>query len=121
MRKMNRLILAGITGLSLCGLVFATKPYKEKEPTIAYAASYYTITINPNGGKVPGVGCLQTMYYQPSDGKFYDHLHARTGEPTGEMTVNGTEFTAHYRDGYTLQGYYSAATGGSIRLNGRPA
>ena len=119
MKKMNGLILAGITALSLCGFVLVAKPYEEKKPVTTHAASYYTITLSANGGKVPAVGCLETMYYQPSDGKFYDHLHAKTGEPTGEMTVGGEEFTAHWRDGYLLQGYYSAATGGSIRLKGR--
>ena len=82
------LALAGL--LTLGGIAAISSKGEAKE---AHAASYYTITIHPNGGSVPRVGCLEKMYYQPSDGKFYDHLHARTGDPTGEMRVNQEEFT----------------------------
>ena len=114
--KLFRNVSLALAGLLTLGGIAAISS-KEKVEVI-HAASYYTITLNANGGIVPAVGCLETMYYQPSDGKFYDHLHAKTGEPAGEMPV-GEEFTAHWREGYTLNGYYTAATGGALRLKGR--
>ena len=114
--KLFKNISLALAGLLTLGGIAAIS--SKGEVKAAHAASYYTITLNANGGIVPYAGCLETMYYQPSDGKFYDHLHAKTGEPAGEMTI-GDEQTAHWREGYLLQGYYSAATGGSIRLSGR--
>ena len=117
----NKIAFSVMCVFSVGGMVTATaintnqRSYKE-----AQASSYYTITLNANGGYVPYAGTHTTFYYQLSDQKFYDHLHAKTGEPTGEITLS-TEFNAHMRTGYTLQGYYTAASGGSLRCKARVA
>ena len=87
--KLFKNISLALAGLLTLGGIAAIS--SKGEVKAAHAASYYTITLNANGGIVPYAGCLETMYYQPSDGKFYDHLHARTGEPTGEMRVDKEE------------------------------
>ena len=115
MKKLRGLFATGIMTLSLCGFIIGAKLNEENKLNAAYADSYYTITLNANGGIVPAQGCYSQIYYNPTTQKFYDHLHAKTGEPTGEMAVGATDYNAHWRTGYTFQGYYTAASGGALR------